>query len=89
MNIKAIVSGLFAIAKVVPKLLKLFEAISDKILEMRVNAIYKEYDQRGLARKALIQSIKGATSNEQRLHLSALLYALNTGKLSDYKLEQT
>ena len=77
MNIAAIISGIFAIAKAVPKLKQWWDEAVEVILQIQINSIKKEFQVKGAELEALHNSISKAGSNEERLALSSLLYKLS------------
>jgi len=77
MTFTAIVSGIFAIAKAVPKVMELIDQIvvfyiKDKVSKINIERITKD-DQRS----ALLKAIAKAETNEELISLSVTLHNLN------------
>ena len=83
MNILTIASGIVAIAKAIPAVERIIQQVLDLFTEYKIGQIQGRIAERSAKRKALMNAIIGAESNEDRKALSIVLADLNRNELSN------
>ena len=78
MSLSAIASGLFAIAKAIPQVMSILDAILKEYIDYKLSQITKNIDSTQAQRTAILKSIKKAETDEERIALSKVLYDFNT-----------
>jgi hypothetical protein len=81
MNFTAIVSGIFAIAKAIPKVKEMLDSLLDLWLTEKLSRLDKKYGEKDHELRTLVNAVKGAKTNEDRMALSRLLFKYKSGKL--------
>jgi len=81
MSFTAIVSGVFAIAKAVPIIMRFFTEVNNRILEEKLKEIDIKRVTLNDQRNALLKALKKAETNEEIIALSITLHNINTSKL--------
>ena len=82
MNLAAIASGIFAVAKAIPMVMDLFEKVETLILQWRLSEITDDYKYRREKIRAVINAISKADTREERRALSKVLHDYTSGKFS-------
>jgi len=82
-TIGSIAAGIVAIAKAIPAFQKIIEQVLDLFTDWKIGQIEDSINNHQSKRKALINSIVRAESNEERKALSIMLADLNRSELSD------
>jgi hypothetical protein len=80
MNLTAIASVIFALAKAVPKVMDLYEKVETLILQYRLSQVTNDYKYKRDKLRAIINAISKAESKEDRSALSRVLHDYTTGK---------
>lgn len=80
---KAIFSGLITVAQAIPALVTLYDYLYDLYTEKKLGDIQEDYDSIQDERKAIINSISRAVTNEERRALSITLSRLSKLSNSD------
>jgi hypothetical protein len=83
MSIAAIASGIFAIAKAVPKVMELLNKLEKHLLDYRLAQITDSYTIKREKISAIVNSISRAETNEERRALSKILHDYTSGKFLD------
>ena len=81
MNIAIIASGIFAIAKAIPKLMEAIEKLSELYTDHKLAQLERKYGKKDMELRALVSAVKGAKTNEDRMAISRLLFRYKSGKL--------
>ncbi len=81
--ITQIAMGIVAIAKAIPAIERIIGQVLDLFTDWKIGQIEDAVNNHQSKRKALINSIVRAESNEERKALSIMLANLNRSKLSD------
>ena len=77
MTFSAIISGLFAIAKAIPKVMEGIEKLSDMLIDYRVSKIKETYNIKHRKIAVLNGLLKKATTDEEITALSIILFDIN------------
>lgn len=77
MNFTAIVSGLFALAKAVPKIMGLIEQISDRYVDYKISQIRNSYHLKQNKLTVLKKMLKDAKTDEELTTLSIVIHDIN------------
>jgi len=83
MGIAAIASGIFSVAKAVPYVFKVLDAVYAKYIEHKISKIKQQRITKDDQRSALLQAIEKAETNEEILALSVTLHTINNGGLRE------
>lgn len=84
MNLSAIASVIFALAKALPTVMDLFEKVESLILQYRLSQITDDYRYKREKLRAIINAISKAETREERSALSKILHDYtSTNELSD------
>lgn len=87
MTIGSIASLLFNIAKTIPKIMEVFEKLSELVMANRLRKISKDSDRRRETANTILKAIEKAETNEDRIHLARIMYDYTNGRMPDDKLE--
>lgn len=79
MSLGAIASGVFAIAKAIPKVMDFFEMVEDLVIQWRLSRITNTYTERQEKIRALSFAISKASTKEERRALAKLLAEYTSG----------
>lgn len=77
MSFTAIVSGIFAIASAVPKIMSLIGMISDKYVNLKVTEIKNTYNLKQNKLSVLKKMLKEARTDEELITLSLVIHDIN------------
>jgi hypothetical protein len=83
MTLATIASGIFAIAKAVPKIMELLNKLEKHLLDYRLAQITDSYTIKREKISAIVNSISRAETNEERRALSKILHDYTSGKFLD------
>lgn len=81
MSFSAIVRTVLAIAEAIPTIAKLIDRLMDAWIDKRIDDIKDQDHERDKQKLALINSIKKAQSDEERIALSSVLAKFNSNEL--------
>lgn len=76
-NLTLIVKGLIALADIIPVARVLFDKLTDLWIDQRIKDIDKVKIGRKEKRTALMNALKEAKTNEERMAISIMLHDLN------------
>lgn len=82
MNLAAIASGIFAVAKAIPKIMELFDQVESLVLKWRLSQITDEYQYKRDKLRAVISAISRAETREERIALSKVLHDYTSGRFN-------
>lgn len=71
-----IAKAILALIKAFPKFLELFEMVYMFYIDWKISQLQDDLDEKAAQRKSLLSAIQKAKTNEERLHLSKLMYDL-------------
>lgn len=81
MNIAAILSGAVAIAKAIPALRDIVNKFYDLWVQSQIDNARDQRTETQHQRNAILEALKNAKTDEERIAISKLLHDFNHGKL--------